>query len=83
MRAHDYITTLLQEYLQVKGYVWPEKANVEPPKDKQFGDMASNVALVLASQAKTKPRAIAEDIQQALLGKETSWSPLRSPGRVF
>ena len=83
MRAHDYITTLLQEYLQVKGYVWPEKANVEPPKDKQFGDMASNVALVLASQAKTKPRAIAEDIQQALLGKETELESIEIAGPGF
>ena len=35
---------------------------VEPPRDASHGDLASNVALVLARQAKRKPREIAESI---------------------
>ncbi len=83
MRAQDYITTLLQEHLQGKGYEWPEKANVEPPKDKRFGDMASNVALVLASQAKAKPRAIAEEIRETLLGVDAGFESIEIAGPGF
>ncbi len=83
MRAQDYITTLLQGHLQGKGFEWPDKANVEPPKDKRFGDMASNVALVLASQAKAKPRAIAEEIREALLGVESELESIEIAGPGF
>ena len=39
---------------------------VEPPRDPSHGDMATNVALVLAKQARMKPRDIAEPIADAL-----------------
>ena len=39
---------------------------VEPPRDASHGDLASNVALALARQAKRKPREIAELIAQRL-----------------
>jgi arginyl-tRNA synthetase len=39
---------------------------VEATKDKQHGDFASNVAMVLAKQAQRKPRDIAEIIKNAL-----------------
>ena len=32
---------------------------VEPPKDATHGDMATNAAMVLAKEAKTKPRDLA------------------------
>jgi len=35
---------------------------VEPPKDPTHGDMATNAAMVLAKEAKTKPRDLAEKI---------------------
>jgi len=35
---------------------------VEPPKDPTHGDMATNAAMVLAREAKTKPRELAEKI---------------------
>ena len=35
---------------------------VEPPKDPAHGDMATNAAMVLAKEAKTKPRDLAEKI---------------------
>jgi arginyl-tRNA synthetase len=39
---------------------------VEPPRDSSHGDLAANVALVLAKQAKRKPREIAELIAARL-----------------
>ena len=35
---------------------------VEPPRDPSHGDLATNAAMVLAKQAKTNPRALAEKI---------------------
>ncbi|MBW0144414.1 arginine--tRNA ligase [Sphingomicrobium clamense] len=35
---------------------------VEPPRDPSHGDLATNAAMVLAKQAKTNPRALAEAI---------------------
>jgi arginyl-tRNA synthetase len=39
---------------------------VEPPKDPTHGDMATNAAMVLAREAKTKPRDLAEKIAAGL-----------------
>ncbi len=39
---------------------------VEPPKDPSHGDMATNAAMVLAKEARTKPRDLAEKIASRL-----------------
>ncbi|HLX16082.1 MAG TPA: arginine--tRNA ligase [Bradyrhizobium sp.] len=39
---------------------------VEPPKDPTHGDMATNAAMVLAKEARTKPRELAEKIANGL-----------------
>ncbi len=39
---------------------------VEPPKDASHGDMATNAAMVLAKEAKTKPRDLADKIAEKL-----------------
>jgi arginyl-tRNA synthetase len=39
---------------------------VEPPKDPTHGDMATNAAMVLAREARTKPRELAEKIASRL-----------------
>ncbi|AXK41971.1 arginine--tRNA ligase [Erythrobacter aureus] len=39
---------------------------VEPPRDPAYGDLATNAAMVLAKQAKTNPRALAEKIVEHL-----------------
>src|ERR1700736_4820571 len=39
---------------------------VEPPKGPTHGDMATNAAMVLAKEAKTKPRELAEKIASRL-----------------
>src|ERR1700739_227289 len=50
---------------------WPEGTDfsrvvVEPPRDASHGDMATNAAMVLAKEAKSKPRDLAETIAAKL-----------------
>ena len=42
---------------------------VEPPRDPSHGDMATNAAMVLAKQARMKPRDIAERLAPSLAMK--------------
>ena len=43
---------------------------VEPPRDAAHGDMATNAAMVLAKEAKAKPRDLAEQIASRLRADE-------------
>jgi arginyl-tRNA synthetase len=50
---------------------WPagidfSRVVVEPPRDATHGDMATNAAMVLAREAKAKPRGLAEKIAEKL-----------------
>jgi arginyl-tRNA synthetase len=50
---------------------WPDgidfsRVVVEPPRDASHGDMATNAAMVLAKEAKTKPRDLADKIAEKL-----------------
>src|SRR6201998_482567 len=52
---------------------WPagidlSRVVVEPPRDASHGDMATNAAMVLAKEAKAKPRDLAEAIATRLRG---------------
>ena len=67
MRNKQYIENSLRQALEQKNMAWTEKILIEPPKDSGFGDLASNVALVLAGQIKTNPRQLAEELKQELL----------------
>jgi arginyl-tRNA synthetase len=54
---------------------WPagmdfSRAVVEPPRDAGHGDMASNAAMVLAKEAKVKPRDLADQIAAKLRADE-------------
>ena len=56
--------------LEMEGHLPPQtdRANVtvEPPRDPSHGDLATNAAMVLAKQAKTNPRALADLIVEHL-----------------
>lgn len=70
MRAKLHLENTLKQIIADCGWEWPEKAVIEPPKDKQFGDMSANVAMMLARQAKKAPRQIAEEIAAAVSNDE-------------
>ena len=71
MKSKQIVEDILGEFFKHKGIAWPQKGVVEPPKDKKFGDMASNVALVGSKQAKLAPRHLAEEIREFCLTKES------------
>lgn len=62
MRAEKHLQELLKAYVDDRGYPMPEKLSVEPPKDEKFGDVAANLAMMLAKPAKKNPREIAGDV---------------------
>ncbi|WP_291329170.1 arginine--tRNA ligase [Desulfovibrio sp. UCD-KL4C] len=66
MKAKLHLQNVLSSILESKGWEWPEKAVLEPPRDKNFGDMSANIAMMLSKQAKMNPRAIAEEIKNEL-----------------
>jgi arginyl-tRNA synthetase len=54
---------------------WPagidfSRVVVEPPRDAAHGDMATNAAMVLAKEAKAKPRDLAEKVAERLRADE-------------
>ncbi len=51
--------------------IYPHDIHIEHARDKQFGDYASNIAMLLGKAAKTNPRQLAEQIIQHL--PHSSW----------
>lgn len=68
MRAVSHLTELLKTIVREKGLPWPEKAVIEAPKEAMHGDLASNLALVSAKEARAHPRELAVSLAQALQG---------------
>ena len=66
MRASDLLLSLLQQAVAGLGLEWPAKTVIEPPKEKKFGDLASNCALVLAKSAGKNPRDLAGQLAEHL-----------------
>jgi arginyl-tRNA synthetase len=62
MQAETYIQNEIERYLNEKGI---ELASIkfEKPKQKQFGDLSSNLAMQIAGRLKSSPRQIAEEIK--------------------
>jgi arginyl-tRNA synthetase len=61
MTAEQFILNELNRYLEVR-HLSPLTPILEKPKQKQFGDFTTNLALQLAAQQQRKPREIAQDI---------------------
>ena len=66
MRDILLIEKVLRDIVALNGWEWPEKAVLEIPREAGHGDLATNLAMVLARQAKTAPRVVAEKITAAL-----------------
>ena len=78
MGAHNIFAEMLgrihrvSDELAAAGLLPPgldfSRATVEPPRDQTHGDMATNVAMVLAKDAGKKPRDLAEAYATKLRG---------------
>ena len=83
MRAQQYLQARLQDMIQAKGFAWPEKATLEPPKKQDFGDLASNLALVLSKEAGIKPRDLATAFREHLLQAAAELKDIEIAGPGF
>jgi arginyl-tRNA synthetase len=64
-RVHAICRSLAAEGMLPEG-IDLSRVVVEPPRDTSHGDMATNVAMVLAKEAKAKPRDLAEAVAAKL-----------------
>ncbi|MFW5730871.1 MAG: arginine--tRNA ligase [Desulfonatronovibrionaceae bacterium] len=83
MQAKTHLLNLLTGTLTNLGLSWPEKAMLEPPREKKFGDLACNAAMILSSQAGKNPRQLAEEIRQALLEQDSFLDKIDIAGPGF
>ncbi len=73
MKAECYLQNLLQKIVEEKKWAWPEKVSIEPPNDKQYGDLAVNLAMLLTKEAQMPPRQIAEGLAQAIHAQDKGY----------
>ena len=83
MRASTYITSVLQTVVADRGWQWPAKASLDTPKDPNFGDVASNLAMVLAKQAGQKPRDLAANLREEVLQRGAAIQDIEIAGPGF
>ena len=67
MRTKQYLKAQLTAAAQSLGLHWPEKAVIEIPKDPKFGDLACNIAMLLAKDAGRRPAELARDLADKVL----------------
>ncbi|PTN35031.1 arginine--tRNA ligase [Desulfonatronum sp. SC1] len=68
MRAQNYLRELLTPFLTEHDLEWTSATTLEPPRDKRFGDLATNMAFTLSKKAGKNPRQIAQEVEQRLVG---------------
>ncbi|HJA78307.1 MAG TPA: arginine--tRNA ligase [Candidatus Desulfovibrio intestinavium] len=66
MRATDVLRSALVNLVEEMGLSWPAKAVIEPPRDARHGDLAANVAMLLAREAGKNPRDLAQSLAESL-----------------
>jgi arginyl-tRNA synthetase len=83
MRATKHLSRLLETTLAELGIAWPQKTTIEPPRDRTHGDLATNVAMVAAKDAKMPPRQLAERLREALLAADSGLADVSVAGPGF
>ena len=66
MRAVEVLRSALMSMVEEMGLSWPVKAVIEPPRDARHGDLAVNVAMLLAKEAGKNPRELAQTFAAGL-----------------
>jgi arginyl-tRNA synthetase len=79
----EVIADILAIHLKKLGLDLPENLIVETPRTTEHGDLSSNVAMVLAKQAKLKPRELAESLAVSLRGESDLFSKIEIAGPGF
>lgn len=90
MNIFNHIRDIVQQSIEelVAAGTIPEgldlsRINVEPPRDPEHGDLSTNAAMVIARDAKMKPRDLGELLAEALTGHaDVSAAEVAGPGFV-
>ncbi|MFP4259297.1 MAG: arginine--tRNA ligase, partial [Desulfovermiculus sp.] len=84
MRAYTFLRDILRAAVNNQGLDWPEKAGIEPPRDKAHGDLASNAAMMLGKKAGLPPRELAERIASEVMqsGSMIAKAEVAGPGFI-
>ncbi len=83
MFAREYIEKHLRDVVDELGLEWPDKASIEPPREKSFGDLACNLAMLLAKQAGEKPRDLAARFKDLLQDRAVQLQSIEIAGPGF
>lgn len=67
MHAKDILVGALETILARDNLRIPQKHVVNPPKDARFGDLSTNIAMLLAKETGKNPRALAQELAEALV----------------
>ncbi len=82
MYVKDALQKSLLAILEEMNLSWPEKTVIESPKDPRHGDLAVNIAMMLAREAKMPPRDLAARLATALTERfpEVEKAEVAGPG---
>ncbi|MDD2967632.1 MAG: arginine--tRNA ligase [Desulfovibrionaceae bacterium] len=83
MHAIDQLERSLKSIVADMGLEWPAKASIDAPKDSKHGDLAANIAMMLAKEAKTNPRELASRIAAALPAVDAAVQSVEVAGPGF
>lgn len=83
MRATEDIRHILETIVESMGLTFPEKCTIEPPKDPQFGDISTNIALLLAKACGKNPRLFADEIGSLLKAQMADVEKVEAAGPGF
>lgn len=83
MRATEVLRTALAAIIEEEGLTWPPKTVIEPPRDPRHGDLSVNAAMLLARQAKTNPRELAQKFAAKLLERCPNLEKAEAAGPGF
>lgn len=73
MSASFFVEKLLHKAVESLGASVPERVQIEPPREKKFGDIATNIAMLLSKELKDSPRNIAEKIKDFILNNHSEF----------
>ncbi|MCL1890391.1 MAG: arginine--tRNA ligase, partial [Desulfovibrionaceae bacterium] len=83
MRAQSRLLAQLQEIVLEMGLVWPDKAQIEIPREKKFGDLAVNLPMILAGQTGLPPRETASLLADKLKARDADLADITIAGPGF
>ena len=83
MLAREALRQILAKCVESLNWSWPEKTVIEPPKDPKFGDLSTNMALLLAKPLHRNPRELAQELADTLVAQSPLIAKASAAGPGF